>query len=67
VVYGECANEPAASWPNSIESSTASGTEVKLVVPVNVIYRSTTSGGRKLLFIKSLLERMRLTSNSIDS
>jgi hypothetical protein len=51
----------------TIETSTASGTEVKLVVPVNIIYRITISGGRKLLLIKSLLERMRLTSNSIDS
>jgi hypothetical protein len=51
----------------SVETSTVSGTEIKLVVPGSIIYRRPTSGGRKLSAIRSLLKRMGLTSNSTDS
>jgi signal transduction histidine kinase len=51
----------------TVETFTASGTEIKLVVPGSIIYRKTNSDQRKLSAIKSLLKRMGLTSNSTDS
>jgi signal transduction histidine kinase len=51
----------------TVESSSASGTEIKLVVPGNIIYRSATSDRRKLPVVTSLLRRMGLTSKSNDS
>jgi signal transduction histidine kinase len=51
----------------AVETSTVSGTEIKLVVPGSIIYRRTISDGRKPHAIRSLLKRMGLTSNSTDS
>jgi signal transduction histidine kinase/ligand-binding sensor domain-containing protein len=51
----------------TVESSTGSGTEIKLVVPDSIIYRRKISGRRMLPAIKSLLKRIGLTSNSTDS
>ena len=51
----------------TVEPSTPSGTDIKLVVPGSIIYRKTISNGRKPHAIKSLLNRMGLTSNSTDS
>jgi signal transduction histidine kinase len=51
----------------TVETSTVSGTEIKLVVPGSIIYQRPISGGPKLSAIKSLLKRMGLTSNSTDS
>jgi signal transduction histidine kinase len=47
----------------TVEGSPNSGTEIKLVVPGSIIYRSTTSAPRKLSAIKSLLKRIGLTSD----
>ena len=51
----------------TVETSAASGTEIKLVVPGSIIYSTRTSGRKTLSATKSLLKRMGLTSNSIDS
>jgi signal transduction histidine kinase/ligand-binding sensor domain-containing protein len=51
----------------TIHTSTLSGTEIKLVVPGGIVYRGTVSDRRKQSKIKSLLERMGLTSKSADS
>lgn len=51
----------------TVETSAASGTEVKLTVPGRIIYNKTTSGQWKLPTIKSLFKRIGLTSNSADS
>jgi signal transduction histidine kinase/ligand-binding sensor domain-containing protein len=50
-----------------VDSSGTSGTEIKLIVPGSIIYRSLTSGHRKLRPVKSLLKRMGLISDSTDS
>jgi len=50
----------------TVETSALSGTEIKLIVPGSIIYRSTISGRRKLTAIRSILKRMGLTSNSTD-
>jgi signal transduction histidine kinase len=50
----------------SVETSPGSGTEIKLTVPGSIIYLRATSGGGKFPAIKSLLERMGLTSHSTD-
>jgi signal transduction histidine kinase len=50
----------------AVETSTVSGTEIKLVVPGGIIYRRTFSGRRKLHTIKSLFKRVGMTSNSTD-
>jgi signal transduction histidine kinase len=48
----------------TVISSAASGTEVKLVVPGGIIYRTITSDRRGLTAeVKSVLKRMGLTSN----
>jgi signal transduction histidine kinase/ligand-binding sensor domain-containing protein len=48
----------------TVTSSAASGTEVKLVVPGGIIYRTITSGRRGLTAeVKSVLKRIGLTSN----
>jgi signal transduction histidine kinase/ligand-binding sensor domain-containing protein len=51
----------------TVETSTLSGTEIKLVVPGSIIYRKTNSDQRKSSAIRSLLKQMCLTSNSADS
>ena len=51
----------------TVETSEGSGTEINLVVPGSIIYRTTDSRGRKSPAIESLLERMGLRSNSADS
>jgi len=51
----------------TVDTSTASGTEIKLVVPGSIIYRRAVAGSRKLRTIKSLLKRMGLKSDSFDS
>jgi len=51
----------------TVDTSTRSGTEIKLVVPGGIIYRRTVMGSRKLRAIKSLLQRMGLKSDSFDS
>ncbi len=50
----------------TIETSSATGTEIKLVVPGSIIFRRTLHGKRKLPTLKSLLKRMGLTSDSPD-
>jgi signal transduction histidine kinase len=50
----------------TVETSAISGTEIKLIVPGSIIYRSTISGRRTLPAIRALLNRMGLTSNSTD-
>jgi signal transduction histidine kinase len=50
-----------------IETSEETGTEIKLVVPGNIIYSNTVSGRGKLSAIKSLFKRLGLTSSSHDS
>jgi signal transduction histidine kinase/ligand-binding sensor domain-containing protein len=51
----------------TINTSPGSGTEITLIVPGNIIYRSTNSRGRKWPAIESLLKRMGLGSNSTGS
>jgi signal transduction histidine kinase len=51
----------------TVETSANSGTEIKLIVPGNIIYRKATSDRKKLSPIESLLKRIGLKSNSIDS
>jgi signal transduction histidine kinase/ligand-binding sensor domain-containing protein len=51
----------------TIDTSTLSGTAIKLIVPGGIVYRGTVSDRRKQSKIKSLLERMGLTSKSADS
>jgi signal transduction histidine kinase len=51
----------------TVETSTASGTEIKLVVPGSIIYRRKNSDQRKFSAIKSLLKGIGLISNSTDS
>jgi signal transduction histidine kinase/ligand-binding sensor domain-containing protein len=51
----------------AVETSTASGTEIKLVVPGSIIYRSTVTGSRKLRAVKSLLKRLGLKSGPSGS
>ncbi len=51
----------------TVETSAVSGTEITLVVPGSIIYSTKTSGRKTLSATKSLLKRMGLTSNSIDS
>ena len=50
----------------TVETSTSNGTEIKLVVPGSIIYQKTRSGRRKSTAIKSLLQRIGLTSDSTD-
>jgi hypothetical protein len=50
----------------TVETSAGGGSEIKTVVPGSVIYRSTTSSHRKRAFLKSLLQRMGLTSKPTD-
>ena len=50
----------------TVETSAVSGTEIKLIVPGSIIYRSTTSGRRKRTAIRSIPKRMGLTANSTD-
>jgi signal transduction histidine kinase/ligand-binding sensor domain-containing protein len=47
----------------TVETCTPSGTEIKLIVPGSIIYRSATSRQRKLRAIKLLIKRMGLTSD----
>lgn len=49
-----------------VETSSATGTEIKLLVPGSIIYRKRMSGMRKLGAIRSLLRWMGLTSRSSD-
>jgi signal transduction histidine kinase len=51
----------------TIDTSTLSGTEIKLVGPGGIVYRGTVSDRRKQSKIKSLPERVGLTSKSTDS
>jgi signal transduction histidine kinase/ligand-binding sensor domain-containing protein len=51
----------------TIETSAATGTEIRLDVPGTIIYRETRLGGRKLSTVHSFLRRMGLISNSTDS
>jgi signal transduction histidine kinase len=51
----------------TVNTSPGSGTEITLVVPGSIIYRTTNSRGRKWPAIESLLKRMGLRSNSTDS
>lgn len=51
----------------TVDTSTASGTEIKLVVPGSIIYRRIVIGSRKFRTIKSLLKRVGLKSDSSDS
>ncbi|MGA7521102.1 MAG: two-component regulator propeller domain-containing protein [Acidobacteriaceae bacterium] len=51
----------------TVETSRPSGTEIKLIVPGSIIYRTTISGSRKLTLIQSLLKRMSLKSDSSNS
>lgn len=51
----------------TVETSTAFGTEIKLVVPGGIIYSKEISDRRKLSTIAYLLERLGLRSNSSDS
>lgn len=51
----------------TVDTSTLSGTEIKLVVPGGIVYRGTVSDRRMQSKIKSLLERMGLPSKSADS
>jgi signal transduction histidine kinase len=51
----------------TVETSAVSGTEIKLIVPGSIIYRSKKSGRRKLAGIRSILKRMGLTSDSTAS
>lgn len=51
----------------TINTSPGAGTEITLVVPGSIIYRTTDSRGRKWPAIESLLRRMGLGSNSADS
>ena len=51
----------------TINNSPGSGSEITLVVPGSIIYRTTNSRGRKWPAIESLLKRMGLRSNSTDS
>ncbi len=51
----------------AVETSSATGTEIKLAVPGSIIYRRTLQGKRKSPTIKSLLKRIGLTSDSPDA
>jgi signal transduction histidine kinase/ligand-binding sensor domain-containing protein len=51
----------------TLNTSPVSGSEITLVVPGSIIYRTTNSRGRKWPAIESLLKRMGLRSNSADS
>jgi hypothetical protein len=51
----------------TINTSPGSGTEMTLVVPGSIIYRTTSFGGRKWAAIESLLKRMGFGSNSTES
>lgn len=51
----------------TVETSAASGTEIKLIVPGSIIYRSAVSGKRRTRAIQALLKRVGLTSDSADS
>jgi ligand-binding sensor domain-containing protein len=51
----------------TVETSSATGTEIKLVVPGSIIYSRALHGKRKSHTIKSLLKRMGLTSDSPDA
>jgi signal transduction histidine kinase/ligand-binding sensor domain-containing protein len=51
----------------TVDTSTLSGTEIKLVVPGGIVYRGAVLDRRMRSKIKSLLERMGLRSNSADS
>lgn len=51
----------------TINTSPGSGTEITLIVPGSIIYRTRDPLGRKWPAIESLLKRMGLRSNSADS
>jgi signal transduction histidine kinase len=51
----------------TVNTSPGTGTEITLVVPGSIIYRTTNSRGRKWPAIESLLKRMGFRSNSPDS
>jgi signal transduction histidine kinase len=51
----------------TVESTTVSGTEIKLVVPGSIIYRKRVDQRLKLTAIKSFLKRIARSSDSTDS
>ena len=50
----------------TVETSRGFGTEIKLVVPGNIIYRTTNFDRRQSSALRSLLKRMGIASNSND-
>ena len=51
----------------TVETSKATGTEIKLVVPGRIIYRKTSPGQQKPSLLRSFRKRMGLSSDSKDS